>query len=111
MNKELELNKLIKLYKESDFNLKQINEILKDHDETPKIEKHSERLHFSNEIEKHSERWWNRKHDARTDIINLLTDDEHFVDRYIRMNEFMKCFAKDINMKDTVKWFTNRENA
>ena len=96
MNKELELNKLIKLYKESDFKLKQINEILKDHDETP-------------ELRQNSKRWWYKKHDVRTDIINLLTDDEHFVDRYIRMNEFLKFYAKDIDMKDTVKWFKGEE--
>ena len=65
MNKELELNKLIKLYKESDFKLKQINEIIKDHGIGVLIGE-------SSEIKQHSERWWNRKHELRTNIINLL---------------------------------------
>ena len=104
MNKELELNKLIKLYKESDFKLKQINEIIKDHGIGVLIGE-------SSEIKQHSERWWNRKHELRTNIINLLTDDEHFVDRYIQMNDLLKCYTKDFDMKDTVKWFTNREIA
>jgi hypothetical protein len=100
MNKELVLNELIEVYKESDHYLKRVNAIIEFKIEGELVNP-----------KRDAELWWNRKHDARTDIINLLTDDEHFVDRYIQMNAFMKCFAKDINMKDTVKWFTNRENA
>jgi len=98
MNKELVLNELIEVYKESDHYLKRVNEIIEFKIEGELVNP-----------KRDAELWWNRKHDARTDIINLLTDDEHFVDRYIRMNEFLKFYAKDIDMKDTVKWFKGEE--